>query len=303
MYHLHGLQEARMRQMSISALLLAAVAAAQPASIRSGDPLVSPDGSRIALTSNGDGTPDLYLVAADGSGQLRLTRTPEEESYAGWSSDGKRLWFTIAASDSSRLFSIDRDRTHQTLIGSVPGRAVRISSDGRRVLYCTGSWTEVRLFVSALDGSHARQLTDGTSVVWGPRWSPDGKQIAFTGRDAAQQLHIVIVNAESGEQRQVTHLNAAQGRAQMPAWSSDGRQLAVQVNEGTQAASTSHIWTIDVANGATRKLAAHTTAYLDEVPSWFPDGKRLAFQSNRTGRMEVWVMNADGTDARQVTGR
>ena len=57
----------------------------------------------------------------------------------------------------------------------------------------------------------------------------------------------------------------------------------------------------DLASGATRKLASHTEAYLDETPSWFPDGKRLAFQSNRTGRMEVWVMNADGSAARQLS--
>jgi TolB protein len=289
--------------MCIAALLLGAVTTAQPASVRSGDPLVSPDGSRIAFTSNRDGTPDLYLVAPDGSGQLRLTNTPVEEASAGWSSDGERLWFTVPATESSRLFSIDRNGTHQTEIGTLPGRSVRVSPDGRRVLYCTGSWTEVRLIVSDLDGSHARPLTDGTSVVWAPRWSPDGKRIAFTGRDAAQQLHIFIVDAESGERRQVTHLNAAQGRAQMPAWSADGRQLAVQVNEGAQASATSHIWIADVASGATHRLAAHTTAYLDEIPSWFPDGKRVAFQSNRTGRMEVWVMTSDGTDAHQATGR
>lgn len=64
---------------------------------------------------------------------------------------------------------------------------------------------------------------------------------------------------------------------------------------------TSHIWVADVASGAARTLAAHAERYADEVPSWFPDGSRLALQSNRTGRMELWVMNADGSDARQVT--
>ena len=54
-------------------------------------------------------------------------------------------------------------------------------------------------------------------------------------------------------------------------------------------------------SGNVHKLAPHTERYLDETPAWFPDAKRLAFQSNRTGRMEIWVMNADGTVPRQVT--
>jgi len=35
--------------------------------------------------------------------------------------------------------------------------------------------------------------------------------------------------------------------------------------------------------------------------SWFPDEQRIAFQSDRSGRMEIWVMNADGSGATQVT--
>jgi TolB protein len=78
--------------------------------------------------------------------------------------------------------------------------------------------------------------------------------------------------------------------------------LAIQVNSRSKKNS-AHIWIVDVRTGSARKLAAHDAAYLDETPSWFPDGKRLAFQSNRTGRMEVWVMNTDGSNARQVTGQ
>ncbi len=65
--------------------------------------------------------------------------------------------------------------------------------------------------------------------------------------------------------------------------------------------NTAHIWLVDAATGTARKLAAHDAPYLDETPSFFPDGRRIAFQSNRTGRMEVWVMNVDGSGARQIT--
>jgi Tol biopolymer transport system component len=58
---------------------------------------------------------------------------------------------------------------------------------------------------------------------------------------------------------------------------------------------------VDVATGKATKVAAHDRPYLDETPSWFPDGKRIAFQSDRTGVMQIWVMNADGSDVRQVT--
>jgi TolB protein len=62
-----------------------------------------------------------------------------------------------------------------------------------------------------------------------------------------------------------------------------------------------HIWIVDAETGAARKLAAHVEPYDDEVPAWFPDGKRIVFQSTRTGRMELWVMNADGSEPRQLT--
>ena len=65
--------------------------------------------------------------------------------------------------------------------------------------------------------------------------------------------------------------------------------------------STAHLWLVDPSTGQATKLAPHTALSLDETPSWFPNGKRIAFQSNRTGVMEVWTMSADGRDARQLT--
>ena len=175
---------------------------------------------------------------------------------------------------------------------------MRLSPDGKRILYWTGTWTAMKLFSADLDGSNARQLTDGTGVVWGARWSPDGQQVAFADRDAQGILHVFVMKADGSDRRQVTRFADSDGQAQMPAWSPDGSKLAVQA---TAKDRPGHIWIVDVSTGEARRLAAHDQPYADEVPTWFPDGRRVAFQSNRTGRMEIWVMNTDGSGAFPVT--
>lgn len=266
--------------------------------IHGGYPSVSPDGSRLAFLSNRDGPTDLYVISTDGTGEAGLTRTPEEESPPDWTADGGEIRFAVFADAASRLYAIRPDGTGRRLLGSVPGRAATVSPDGKRVLYSVGSWTAVRLFVSDLDGSGARQLTDGSSVVWNTRWSPDGKRIAFTGRDADGVLHVYVMDSDGSNQRQLTHFPPGEGQAQVPDWSPDGRQLAVQTSG---RAHVGHVWIVDAEAGAARKLGAHSEPYVDEVPRWFPNGKRIAFQSDRTGRMEVWVMDSDGSGQRLLT--
>lgn len=267
--------------------------------IYSGYPTVSPDGKRIVFLSNRDGVDDLYLVGADGGGEERLTRTAEEEGHAAWSADGRQIRFAVFADDASRIDAIDADGKNERRLGSVPGRSATLSPDGTRVLYSRGSWTAVTLLSANLDGSQEKQLKEGAPVLWNVRWSPDGKQIAYTGQDAAgDNLAVWVMNADGSAPRQVTHIPREEGRAQVPAWSPDGRQLAIQTSSKEHVG---HLWIVDLATGAARKLAPHERLYVDEVPAWFPDGQRLAFQSDRSGRMEVWVMNEDGSEARQLT--
>jgi Tol biopolymer transport system component len=273
----------------------------QQRNTRNGLPVVSSDGSRIAFISDRDGHEDLFVISALGTNETRLTNTPDEESISGWTVDGKNVVFSVSANDTSRVFLIDRDGGNQRILSRIPGRNPMISPDGKSLVYMAGSWTVTSLMVSAIDGSHARQINDGSSIAWNNHWSPDAKQIAFTGRkDTASKLAVFVVNADGSNRRQVSHIAAEEGGAQWPVWSPDGRQLAFQVNSRTKK-NTAHIWVVDVGTGEARELASHDHPYLDETPSWFPDGKRIAFQSNRTGKMEVWVMNADGTGQRQLT--
>jgi TolB protein len=265
-------------------------------------PVVSPDGMRIAFTSDRGGANDLFVISTDGSNERQLTQTPEAEGNLAWTANGKQILFSFFKDETSRLYAIDPDGKNQRELANVPGRAPTLSPDGHRLLYMAGTWTATRLMVSALDGSNVRQITDGSSVAWNNHWSPDGKRITFTGRDSPQsELAVFVMNADGSSRGQVTHVPAEEGGAQWPVWSPDGRRLAIQVNSRVQKNS-AHIWIVDVATGNAQKLAAHAEAFLDETPSWFPDGKQIAFQSNRTGKMEVWVMNTEGSGARQVTG-
>jgi TolB protein len=280
-----------------------ALAAPPPAPVENGaQPVVSPSGDRIAFFSNRGGTDDLYVIGTDGTGEKQLTHSPENETSLQWSADGKRIVYAVQNDAASRLYAIHPDGTHVRELGHFPGRTPTVSPDGKHVVFMAGTWTATRLMVSSMNGGDARQINDGTTIAWNNHWSPDGKRIAFTGRNVpGGELAVYVMNAGGMGRRQVTNIAPEEGGAQWPVWSPDGRTLAVQVNSRVQKGS-AHIWVVDVASGDAHKLAAHEGAYLDETPSWFPDGKRIAFQSNRTGRMEVWVMNVDGSGQRQVTG-
>jgi TolB protein len=269
--------------------------------INGGLPIVSPDGSRIAFVSDRSGVTDLFVISADGTGEVQLTHTPEQENPAGWTKDGKQVLFSVFANDLSTLYAISVNGKGRREIGKFSGRSPVPSPDGKRVIYMAGTWTATKLMVSTVDGSRSQQITDGSSIAWNSDWSPNGKRLAFTGRNGPKsELAIFVMNTNGAGLRQVTHIAPEEGGAQSPAWSPDGKKFALQVNNRASRNS-AYIWIADVATGEARKLGLHDKSYLDETPSWFPDGKRIAFQSNRTGRMEIWVMNADGSRQLQVT--
>jgi TolB protein len=200
-------------------------------------------------------------VGADGKGERRLTRSEEQEAVPSWTNRGMSVTFMTMRGDSTTLWAEDLDGSGRRILASLPAKGFALSNDGGRIAYTVGTWTRNRIVVADRDGGHATAITDSSAGYFNLAWSPEGGRIAVT-------------------------------------------RLAVQsgaYDRQNPANSTAHLWTIDVASGAAKRLAPHPKPYLDETPSWFPDGNRIAFQSDRTGRMEIWVMNADGGRPRQVT--
>ena len=280
-------------------------AIAQPSApvINAGLPSVSPDGRHIAFISNRGGLNDVYVMTADGTGLVRLTNSADYESFPGWTGDATRIVYSVFTADTSRVFTVAPAGGDAKLIATVPSRGPTLSPDGRKLLYSAGKFPALRLTLANVDGSSPTPISDGSRTVFDGRWSPDGKRIAFAAMDSARKMHVWIVNADGTGARQLTHIPESDGTAQWPAWSPDGKRIAVQVGKYSRVPTdnTAHVWVVDVETGSATKLAGHDRNYLDETPSWFPDGKRIAFQSDRSGRMEIWVMNADGSNARQLS--
>src|SRR5512144_515983 len=96
-------------------------------------PVVSPDGAWIAFESDRDGTPQIYVIRPDGSGERRVTRSSTSKGGIRWTADGRRLLFASFANDAAHLFAVDLTGDNEREILSVPGRDPQFSPDGRRV--------------------------------------------------------------------------------------------------------------------------------------------------------------------------
>jgi TolB protein len=237
----------------------------------------------------------------DGNGARQLTNEPVGVAGAHWAADGNSLFYYVTEGDRSTLYELWPDSSRQRQIGVFPGRAPHIAPGRAHVIYDVGPWTASNLVITDINQRSSRPLTGNDLVVWMGVWSPDGTRIAYTARDKSG-LAVWVMNADGSNPHRVSHLTPQEGSAQMPAWSPDSQLLALQANSLT-ARGKATLWIIDLRTRGERQIIPHQSVFLDEMPSFFPDGTRVAFQSNRSGRMEIWAVNTNGTDLRQLTGR
>jgi uncharacterized protein (TIGR01244 family) len=270
--------------------------------INGGLPDVSPDGKWIAFVREGDGvSPGLYVIGVDGSNERRLADAPDGPPH--WLGDGSGVYYGVGkfSEDSSDVRVAKLSGGAPTLLERIPARGATMTADMKSIYASSGKWPNLGLVHIPVGSHEMHHITQKPGAYFNIAIGPD-ERLAFTHSDSGMRMQIWTIN--DGTPQPMTHIAAEEGSPQWPSWSPDGKSIAVQVgkyNQKDPASNTSHVWLVDAGTGAARKLAPHERAYLDETPAYFPDGKRIAFQSDRTGRMEIWIMNVDGTGARQVT--
>ena len=246
---------------------------------RDRSPCWSPDGARIAFLSDRDGGRCIHIVKLDG-GDLSVVSTGELAPLAlAWSPDGRSIALTAA----------------------VPPRAGATASWAPpELLNLLRLPPEVELFVVAIDGGAARQLSHGGFTLRGePAWMPAGDWILNTAARPAELPQIYSVRVTDGETRRLTE---GPGANDSPLPSPDGSRIAWICAAGEPAFYSVRKLCVMGRNGEHRKVLAGALDRDARLPQWSSDSRTLYFLADDHGATHVYAAHGDGS-VRQVANR
>ncbi len=161
-----------------------------------------------------------------------------------------------------------------------------------RIAYVTKVAQRFNLWVADSDGENAQSALTSPEPIISPAWSPNGAQLAYVSFESRKPV-VYAHEVASGKRRLLANFR---GSNSAPAWSPDGRTLAVtlSLDGGSQ------LYVIDtVGGGQPRRLAQ--SGNIDTEPAYAPDGRSIYFVSDRGGSPQIYRMPATGGSAERVT--
>jgi TolB protein len=253
------------------------------------NPAWTPDGEHILFDSDrADGFPHLFVMRANGRNLRQLTSGQSFQGGPTMSPDGRLIAFngqTFDPADSGihvvgrRGGTVDDFRRLTVFPGPDPNGAdvdPDFSPDGTKIVFARDGVTretapagQAAIFVVDVDGTGLRQLTPYALDAETPRWSPDGKRIAFDvnaeEHSAERPNDLYVMNADGSALTQLTHEGGGSNSFH-PDWSPDGRKLVfAHRNVG---ASSIDIDVIDLRSGRIATVWHGLDNTFAARPSW-----------------------------------
>jgi Tol biopolymer transport system component len=313
-------------------------------------PAISPDGTSVAFTAGVVDKRQLFVKLVAGGGSLQLTRDPADHQFPRWSPDSSSiLYFSPAAPGEAEgnIWEIAAlGGVSRRVISSMGGGDVSVA-DGRLAFFRLAK-ESIQLVTAAKDGSALKVVTQfapSTYCLY-PRWSPDGKWIAYQRGDSIR-FDVYVVSASGGEPRQLTHDN---NMISGFAWLPDSTGIIYSASRGGTGMPylpTMNLCLVSMGNASVRQVTSGETSYVhpdiaksgatvvgrlklesdiwkfpvqgspDEnvrrgirvtrqtgqvlTPTAGPGDKEIAFLSDNGGHANLWVLDTESGERRQIT--
>jgi len=185
-------------------------------------PAWSPDGTKLAFRSYVN--PDIYVINADGTGLVNLTKRPEPDGSPEWSPDGRRIAFVSVPDRRPTLYVMNADGSNPVPLSVEsdvkPGEgfwpAPAWSPNGRRIAFVSDRDGNHEIYAIEPDGKNLVRLTNNAAEDAHPSWSPDGRQIVFHRR-VLGHAQIFVMNADGTAQHRITELSSVAFNG-FPSW-------------------------------------------------------------------------------------
>jgi dipeptidyl aminopeptidase/acylaminoacyl peptidase len=294
----------------------------------------SPNGARVSFLAEANGKPQVHAVPASGGEALALTAASEGVASYEWSPSGRTLFYLArdpapetekrrrkegsfvmradAPSPPTRLWRQDLDGSPPRVL-TPPDQYVdsfSISGDGASIAFATApvagfsAQYKTRIFAIPAAGGSPRPIVDRPGMNTSPRYSPDGRWIAFVTTNERSRLtasrSLAVVAADGSAAPRVFPLDDAWVSDIL--WAPDGRSVLLLTTDGTFGRRADMfdqpIVRVRVADGRAERLVAG----VNYAPSASADGKRLAFRHVEARTMgDVFVLDAAGGPPRACT--
>ncbi len=270
-------------------------------------PAWSPDGRYIAFIRTTKDERGIFLVPALGGQERKLYSVNSANSaiydYLSWFPDGESLAFSERNSRHEpfsvcllSVESLEKRKLTSPPVRNFADYSPAISPDGKTLAFIRlASWGTGDLYLVPIAGGEPRRLTNDNRDLDRLAWTPDGREIVFVS-DRAGNSSLWTITISGGTPERMA---AVSDNVYALAISRQGTRMAY-----TQYTSDWNIWRMELPTVAGRtssptKLIASTR--YDDCPQYSADGKRIVFCSNRSGSLETWVCDSDGSNAIQLT--
>ena len=273
-----------------------------------GSVALSPDGKHLAYSvamrdEPGRAYGQLWIMDAATQKSVRFGSDKDRSGGAVWSPDGRWIAFFGKIGDKHGLMIAKPDGSDITVLASPEGTNSPLPGAGNEV-----SWSpdgKQIAYISSTPDSRAAEASGDPMVITRYLYKPDAGE-GMTRFNDNQRLHIFAVDLGTKQTRQLTKGDTDEHSID---WSPDGKEIMYLTNpEPNQDEFFNYdVFALKVADGSVRRITA--TEFNEYDPLWSPDGKKILFRGTRRGLTDrettmedthVWVMNADGSDRREI---